>query len=61
MRVSKGDVSVGFVDFGPSFFEQNNPKLIIDRLAEDWSLTFGVDRNVVINDNFLRLSGYVDD
>jgi hypothetical protein len=61
MRVSKGDVSVGLVDFGPSFLEQNNPKLIIDRFAEDWSLTFGVDRNVVVNDDFLRLSGYVDD
>jgi hypothetical protein len=61
MRVSKGDVSVGLVDFGPSFFEENNPKLIVDRFTEDRSLAFGVDRNVIVDDDLLRLSGYVYD
>jgi hypothetical protein len=37
MRIAIGYILVGFVDFGPCFLQKHDPKLVINRLAENRS------------------------
>ena len=61
VRIAISYFYIGLVYFSPGFLQKYNPKLIVYRFTKYRSLTFCINWNIIVDDDFLGLTSLVYD